>query len=479
MTAAVSAGRPGPPTAAPTPPVRTGAVTAALALAGGLAAAVQTLIVPILGLLPEIFHASPTDTAWAVTVTLVASAVAVPIAGRLGDMYGARRMVLVSLAPLIGGSLLCATASSLEVMVAGRALQGLGMGIVPLGLSLLREVLPADRVGGATAIVGASTGIGGAITVPASAALSQYADWHVTYWGVAALATVAAVLTWHAVPPRRRSRAGEARQRFDTAGATLLTVALLALLLAISQGGRWGWASGQTLLLIGVATTAMLAFVAVELASKHPLVDVRGAARRGPALAHLASLLVGASMYAQSLVIPQVLQLPVETGFGLGQSMLRAGLLLLPGGMVMMLAAPFAARLGRAIGYRVTLMCGAVVIACGYALAALEMDSTAGLMAAVMVCNVGIGLAYAAIPMIIIGFTPPEHTAGANSLNTLVRSIGSSLAAAGIGTLLAELATSAGNPSAHAFTVALVAGGLAALAGSAVAALLPRDAVLG
>lgn len=136
---------------------RPNAVVAVLALAGIVVALMQTLVIPIIPELPKLLDASASDAAWAVTATLLASAVATPVVGRLGDMFGKRRMLLLSLVLLIAGSAVCGLSDALVPMVVGRALQGLSAAVIPLGISIMRDELPVERLAGATAVMSASS----------------------------------------------------------------------------------------------------------------------------------------------------------------------------------------------------------------------------------------------------------------------------------------------------------------------------------
>lgn len=162
---------------------RGGGVVATLAFAGTVAAIMQTLVTPLIAELPQILGTSPSNAAWVITVTLLVSAVCVPVSGRLGDMVGKRRMLLVCSVPLVIGSVVCALASSVVPMIVGRGLQGIGMGMVPLGIALLRDVVPAERLSSSIALVSASMGIGGGLGLPIAAAVAQYASWRVLFWG--------------------------------------------------------------------------------------------------------------------------------------------------------------------------------------------------------------------------------------------------------------------------------------------------------
>lgn len=452
---------------------RTGGVVGVLALAGTTAAVMQTLVTPLLPKLPGILDTTPANATWVITVTLLVSAVCVPVTGRLGDMLGKRRMLLCCTVPLFLGSVVCALSSSVVPMVLGRGLQGMGMGMVPLGIALLRDVMPPERLSSSIALVSASLGIGGGLGLPISAAVAQYANWRVLFWSSAVLALLIALLVRTVVPAGTATARG---QRFDAPGAVGLGAGLVCLLLAVSKGADWGWASGTTLGLFAAAALLFLAWGAWELRTREPLVDLRATAEPRVLLTNVASVFTSFAMYASMLVMPQLLQFPEETGYGLGQSLLASGLWMAPGGLTMMLVSPLGGRLTDARGPKTTLISGALVIAGGYALSLLLMGSAWGIMLAIMVINGGVGLAYGSIPALIMGSVPQSETAAANGFNTLLRALGTSIGAAVIGVLLAQLTTTAGGhtlTSETGFRTGLLVGCGVALVAVAIAAVIP------
>ncbi|MEV0096896.1 MFS transporter [Streptomyces sp. NPDC050738] len=450
-----------------------GRIVAVLAFAGTTAAIMQTLVTPLIAELPQLLNTSSSNAAWVITATLLVSAVCVPVSGRLGDMLGKRRMLLVCAVPLVAGSVVCALSSSVVPMIVGRGLQGMGMGMVPLGIALLRDVVPAEKLSSSIALVSASMGIGGALGLPIAAAVAQYASWRVLFWGSAGLAVVVALLIWFVVPD---VPAGAKGQRFDLLGALGLGAGLVCLLLAVSKGADWGWGSATTLGLFAAAVLVLAAWGVWELRTRDPLVDLRTTARPRVLMTNLASVFVGFGMYASMLITPQLLQFPAATGYGLGQSMLAAGLWMAPGGLMMMIISPLGGKLTDARGPKFTLIAGVLVIAGGYGLSLGLMGSAWGLMLVTMVISGGVGLAYGAMPALIMSAVPISETAAANGFNTLMRALGTSIGAAVIGVVLSHMNTTVGGfsfTSEKGFRTGLMIGCGVALVAAAIAAGIP------
>ncbi|MFD4183181.1 MFS transporter [Rhodococcus sp. NPDC058514] len=457
----------------PKPAVNPNGLVGVLAFTGIVAALMQTLVVPLIGDLPQILDTTASNASWIITATLVAGAVFVPITGRLGDLYGKRQMLLACTVPLIAGSVVCALATSVVPMIAGRALQGVGMGLIPIGISALRDLLPAERLNSSIALMSASMGIGGALGLPIAAAVAQGTSWRVLFWGATVLSVAIAVLIWKFVPA---TPVDPDAGKFDPVGAIGLGIGLVCLLLGVSKGADWGWASGTTLGLFAGAVVVLLAWGWWELRTSDPLVDLRTTARPQVLLTNVAGLVVGFAMYAQSLILPQLLQLPESTGYGLGQSMLVMGLWMAPGGFVMMALAPVGAKLSSARGPKITLMVGALIIALGYGSSMLLMGSAWGLMIVACICGAGTGFAYGAMPALIMSAVPHSETASANAFNTLSRSLGTSIAAAVVGVVLAQMSVQVGDytlPTESGFRTGLLIGCGVALVAAAVAACIP------
>ncbi|MBA3905869.1 MAG: MFS transporter [Pseudonocardiales bacterium] len=434
----------------------------------------QTLVVPLLPRYPELLHASTSTVTWLVTATLVAGAVCAPMLGRLGDMYGRRRMLVVALGLVTVGSVLGALAPDVGTLIVARVLQGASLGVVPLGISIMRDLLPEGRVGSGVALMSSSLGIGGAIGLPLTGVVAEHTSWRWLFAGAAVLGVLLllAVVRWVRESPERSGG------RFDLPGAAGLAVALVCLLLAISKGIEWGALPAFGLL--GAALVVFAVWGRFELRTRSPLVDLRVSARPAVLWTNVASVLIGFAMFASFLVTTQVLQAPVASGYGFGLSLVLAGVVLLPIGAAMGVFSPVSARLSQRFGARTTLVLGTAILVVGNAGLALIPGSVALVMLAATVTAVGTALAYSALPLLIMDSVPSTETAAANSLNTLMRMLGTSSCSAVTAvaaTGLVEVVHGRTIPSAAAYTVVYLAAAGAALVATGIAAVTPRGAI--
>lgn len=450
-----------------------GILIAVLCVAGIGVSLMQTLIIPVIPELPKLLNASPANASWAITATLLTAAVATPVFGRLGDMYGPKPMLVICGLALTAGSLTAALADSLLPVIIGRGLQGFGLPIIPLGISVLRASVPAERVGAAMGMMSASLGVGGALGLPLAAAIAENFEWHALFWFATVLG-VASVLLFTLMVPRVPASSTD---RFDPLGTVLLAGGLVSLLLPISKGAGWGWTSTTTLGLFGASLVIFAVFGVWQMRASSPIVDLRTTVRLPVLTTNLASIGVGFSMFAMSLIAPQILELPKQTGHGLGQSMLHAGLWMAPGGLAMMVAAPFAARVAARRGPKFTMVTGCLIVGGGY-LAGLQLLSSAPRMMAMnIIVSVGVGFAFASMPALINSAVPMSETAAANGINSLARSLGTSVSSAVMGAVLAGMTMSvAGHelPTLRGFHVALFIAAGAGFGAALLAMMIPK-----
>ncbi|MES0838369.1 MFS transporter [Nocardiopsis tropica] len=464
-----------PPSGRPVPPAAGGTarrgLVPVLAFTGVAVAAMQTLTVPLVADLPRMLDTTASNAAWVITVTLLSGTVAAPIFGRLGDLYGKRRVLLAALGLMVLGSLLSGFTSGLVPMVAGRALQGLALGAIPLGIGIIWEQVPPERRSMAAAFMSSSLGIGGALAIPLAAFIAQNFDWHWLFFGTAVLGALAMVAIFVVVPEGQRVVG-----RFDVTGALGLTLGLTTLLLAVSKGSEWGWGSVTTVGLL-VATVAILVLWSLfELRVKEPLLNLRTASRRPVLLTNLAAITVGMAFFVVTLVLPQLLQLPRSTGYGMGMSMVVAGVCGAVMGLAMMVVAPLAGRLTAARGPKTTLIIGLVLLAVAYLAGPALLGAVWQVVLVAALAGAGVGTAYAAMPGIILNAVDPAETGAANGLNQLMRSVGTSISSAIIGAVLAGTAQRFGAvelPTLEGFRISFVIAAGVALVGLILAAFLP------
>lgn len=450
------------------------AIIAALCLGSLSGALMQSLVIPIQGELPRLLGTAAANASWAVTATLLAAAITMPVTGRLADMFGKKKVLVASAALLVLGSVIAALSSGLAPFLVGRALQGMAMGYIPVAISLVREIAPVEKRAGAVAVVSATMGVGGAVGLPLSAWIAEDFSWHGLFWFSAILALIVLVTTAVVVPAVHDAHPSH----IDVPGIIGLAVGLSAVLVGVSKGSEWGWGSGRTTGSIAGGLVVLLVWGWYQLRHDDPIVDLRTTVRRPVLFTNIAALLIGFGMMAQMIVVPQLLEMPEATGYGLGQSILEAGLWMAPGGLMMMLFAPVSSHLINTIGAKLTLAIGAVVISAGYVVALGLMSAPWQLMVATLVASAGVGIGYAAMPTLILD-NVPEHEAGASvGVNGLMRSVGTTIAGAVMAAILTSRTISLGGhviPDQSAFQICFLVGAGATLVGALVCLLIPRQ----
>jgi len=449
---------------------RTALTVATLSLCGTVVALQQTLVVPLLHDLPRLLDTTVDNASWLITATLLSGTVATPVVSRLADMFGKRLMMIVCLAVMTSGSVIGAFSDSLPGAVAARGLQGVGMALVPVGIAIMRDELPREKVPLGVALMSATLAIGAGAGLPLAGVIAEHMDWHAIFWitgGAGVVMLVAIRLIIPESPVRTRGA-------FDYRGALVLSAGLTAVLLALSKGGLWGWGSVSTIGLAALGLTLLVAWVPLELTVPSPLVDVRTAARPSVLLVNVSSVLVGFAMFANLLVTTLLLQLPESTGFGLGLGMLETGLWMAPSAMVFGVLAPVAAWLTRRFSPQFTLTFGAGAMAVAYVSRVYLSHSLPQIVIGSMLVAVGTSLAYAAMPTLIMRAVPVTETASANGLNTLLRSLGSSTSSATVAAVVSMGAvTTAAGPVPTFGALSLIFWLAATTAAAAVVVALP------
>ncbi|QEC46967.1 MFS transporter [Baekduia soli] len=465
--ASVVSGDPGAGRARPSP-TRSLLVLALGALTYQVA---QTALLPAVPQLVAAYHTNASTVAWTFTGFLLSAAVLTTLLGRLGDMFGKRRVLVIALVLVAAGNLLCGVAGAMPVVIAGRALQGAVAGVFPLAFGIIRDEFPPARVRWGIGMISATAGIGAGSGLLLGALLVDHATFHWVFWVTGAMALAGALTAWWLVPESPERRPG----RVDVRGAVVLAAGLVLPLLAVTQAHAWGWASLRTLALIAAGLVILAVWVVVERATPEPLANIATLSRPPVLVTNLVTILTGFGMFTVFLLVPQMVQAPHATGYGLGVSATAASLIIFPGALLMMAVGPLSGPLGDRFGTRMPLALGGLVTAAGNAgLGVVHGGPLVVLLLAVVACS-GVGLTYGAMPNLIIEAAPPHETGEATGLNVVMRLVGTALGAQVCGSVLAgSVGAGGGLPSADGFRTAFLLCAAVALAGAVSALVIPK-----
>lgn len=432
----------------------------------------QTLVVPLLPDFPVILGVSAEDSSWLVTATLLSAAIFTPVISRMADMYGKRKMLLLALGVMTVGSLVAAIGGSFPALIAGRAMQGFASSLIPVGISVLRDELPKEKVASAVALMSATLGIGSALGMPMSGLLYNAFGWESLFWVSAGLGMVFFFGVLALVKESRITTPG----RFDIAGAAILSIILTALLLAVSKGGSWGWSSPLTLGLFALSVAMLAGWIPLQLRINQPMVDLRTAAKRPVLLTNVSTFFLCVAMFVNMLITTQQLQIPADAGYGFGLSVLVAGLAMVPSGLAMVFLSSAAGAMLNRWGGKPTLIFGAVIMAVTYVGRVFLDDAVWQVIVGATLVNVGVAFSYAAMPTLIMSAVPITETASANGVNALIRSLGTSAASALTGLILATMVIDHDGmmlPSNDALHLSFWLAALAAAVGIGIALFIP------
>jgi MFS family permease len=431
----------------------------------------QTLVVPTLPALAKGFDASQATTSWILTGFLLSASVATPIVGKLGDLYGKGRVLTVVLLIFAAGSVVCALADSIAMVIAGRVIAGVAGGVFPLAFGIVRDTFPRERVAGAIGLLSAAFGVGGGIGLPVAGFVVDNLDLSWLFW-ISLVAVPVAAATHRLVPPSPPV----GRAKVDWLGAVILSLALVAILLAVTEAADWGWTSARTLGLVAAGLVLLAIWLRVESVREQPLIELGILRDRVVATTNLAGFLVGFTMFSSFLLIPQFAQLPEAAGYGFGMTVTAAGLLIAPTAATQLIAGSLAGRLSALIGLRLALVLGATLAALASVVLAVAHEHPWHFIVGGIFLGAGISTSFAATANLIVAAVPQSDVGIATGINTIMRTVGGAFGAAGA-TAIVAAHTVAGSslPAERGYTVAFLVSAAGGVLAIGAALLIPRS----
>ncbi|GAA1440360.1 MFS transporter [Leifsonia poae] len=437
---------------------RPGLTFAILALSVGSFATLQSLVVPVLPVIQSDLGTTTAGATWTMTAWLISAAVATPLLGRVGDMVGKRRILILALAAVAIGSVIAAFSPTIGSLIGARIIQGLGGAMFPLAFGIARDELPSNRLASAIGALASIIAIGSGIGTVLAGPLADVLGWRGLFLVPVVFTVTGAILARIFIPESRTRAPGG----INPWSAVLLSSWLVALLLPLSTGNQWGWGSPGVIGLFVLAVLLLAAWVIVELRSHSPLVDMR--MMRLPAVwsMNAAAVFVGAAMFAVFAFFPRFVQTPTASGYGLGASVSESGLLLLPMLVTMAVTGFASGPLSRWLGFRSQIVYAAAVMGLSSISMALFHATLVQVTVAAGVFGIGLGLVYAAITSVVVQSVPPTQTGIATGMNANLRTIGSAIGAALMTAMVTGATEPSGLPAESGYTEGFLTAGLLA-----------------
>ncbi|TYL55454.1 MFS transporter [Nocardioides sp. BGMRC 2183] len=440
-----------PSVAARTQRVRSGFIITILTIAVVSFSALQSLFVPVLPQIQEQYDATQESVTWVLTAYLLSASVCTPLMGRIGDIVGKQRILVLTLAALTLGSLLAAVAPTLGILIFARIVQGAGGGVMPLAFGIIRDEIADDRVGRTISILAAIGSLGYGAGLVAAGPIVDHLGFHWLFW-LPMIATALAGAATLLVPPSPVA----APSPLPWGPAALLALWLVLLLLALSQGNTWGWTSLAVLGLLGSSAVAAAVWAFVEARVSTPMIDLDMMRRRGIWTSNLVATLLGFCMFAGYGFVPQLVQTPPAAGYGFGSTLTESGRMLLPSTLAMFVVGFATSSLVRTFGSRWVTSAGCLIGSASFLALAFAHTHPWQVTIFMTTLGAGIGIVFATLAGVVVGAVPADQTGVASGMNANVRTIGGSLGAAVMAGLVTAHVGPSGFPQESGYVVGLL-----------------------
>jgi MFS family permease len=378
-------------------------------------------------------YGDPVKVGWLISGYLVVQAAAAVLGGRLGDMFGRRRAIMVILALCIVGSLISGLSNSLEWMIVGRVVQGSAGALQSLCYGIIRERLPQDKMRFGISVIIATASGAAAVGMVVGGYLTDHFGPQTIFLAMSMTAAIALLLVFTRLS---RDNPRPERQRIDWVGGVLFVPGMVILLLGVSRMEKAGFGDTQTLGMIGGGLAILAAWVLYELRQEQPLVDVRLLGNRDIFLANSVMALGAGSLTQCQVIFSMLLQQPTWTGVGLGTSATTVGWLTFPALVAGTLSSLASGKIADKVGARPPMIAGLILSIASCILAIIWHDSLVALAVIMIVSTAGVVTIFTTVPMVVTGVAPAERVSEATGfsgvLRGLFRAFGMQLVAVGL-----------------------------------------------
>ena len=441
---------------------------AILTMAGTAYALQQTMVFPALSTFEHEFNTTPAWATWILTAFLLTASVATPLLGKLGDQYGKERILIVALTIFLIGTIGGAFAWNIGSLIGFRALSGTGGAVFPLSFGIIRDEFPPEKVKVGIGLLSSVFGVGGGLGIVFSGLIVEYLSWRWLFIAGAIPVAVAILLVHRYVPESPI----KTQARLDLPGAVLLAGSLTALLVALTEGGSWGWTSLPFLGLMLASAVLLATWILTELRVVEPMVDMRMMSKRPVLLTNTTALIAGFAMFGTFVLVPQFVSTPESAGYGFGASPIVAGLYLVPASVMMLFAGPVAGMFGRRYGSKWPLAVGMGLVALAALGLASMHDEPLPVIVSMVLLGAGVASAFAAMAALITESVRPTETGVATGMNTVMRTVGGVIGGQIGAAILTSYAVGGGLPGEEAYTIAFGLSAVAAAVATCVAVFI-------
>jgi predicted MFS family arabinose efflux permease len=441
-----------------------------LIIVGSLMSVVSSLGAPLIPTIADADGVSLSTAEWLLTITLMTGALATPLMGRLSDGPRQRDVILAALGSVVAGCVVAALSNGFAMLIVGRGLQGVGLGLLPVAMAVARRNLTPEKSRQAIATLSVTAAIGAGLGYPVTALIAETFDYRGAYWFGAITVGAAFLLAAFVLP----GRADVPSRRFDTVGATLISLVVVGLSVALSEAGGWGWASARTLGIFAACLVLLAAWIPYELRTTDPLIDLRQVKNRSVLTADTGGFLISVAMYLLLPVVVEFVQVPTDRGYGFGASLVVSGLVLMPYAAANFVASRFLGIYERRFGTRSMIPLGSLIFALGTGFFALEHSHLWEAFVVTGIAGFGMGFTYAAMPGFIVRAVPASETGSATGFYQVLRSIGLTLGSAlSAAVLMAHTPAGSALPKVSGFETALLFASALAVATAVISFVLP------